>query len=237
MATLHIGLSGYDYKEWQGDGLFYEPSVKRANFLSAYASKFNSLEANGTFQRKPTEPTVEKWIAMTGSDFTISPKMVQNVSHFKRLNEEAIELAKEFVKVLEPLGKAGKMGPVFVQLPPNFKRNDEKLEAFLAAMPKIRWAFEFRHELWNSQEVADLLAKYGAAFAAVETDEEDAQHFDTADFVFARLRRLTYTDEQLQSWAKILKAHLANGKECFVYCRHKDTVEPWKWGERLRELV
>jgi len=224
MATLHIGLSGYDYKEWQGEGLFYAPSVKRTGYLADYARQFNSLEANGTFQRMPTEATVLKWIELTGEGFTVSPKMVQNVTHFKRLNDEAVEIAREFVKVLRPLDEAKKLGPILLQLPPE--------------MPKgYKWAIEFRNESWASEEVADLLREYNAAWVSAETDDKEAQTFDTADFIFVRLRRITYTDEQLHAWATILKQHLSEGKDCYVYCRHKDTIEPWKWGERLRELI
>ena len=240
MAKLHIGLSGYDYKEWQGEGLFYAPAVKRAGFLADYARQFNSLEANGTFKRVPTESTITKWIDSTGDDFIVSPKMVQNVTHFKRLNEDAIEIAKEFVKVLEPLNKASKLGPILVQLPPNLKRDDARLEAFLTAMPTgdgFRWAFEFRNQSWACNEVANILKKHRAAFVSAETDKEDGHDFDTADFVFIRLRRLTYSESQLQTWAKRVDDHLKEGKECFVYCRHKDTEMPWKWGERLRELT
>lgn len=237
MAKLYIGLSGYDYKEWQGEGLFYAPTVKRTQFLQDYARQFNSLEANGTFQRMPTEATITKWIESTGDDFVISPKMVQNVTHFKRLNEEAIEIAKEFVKVLEPLGKVGKLGPILLQLPPNLKRDNERLAKFLDALPGVKWAVEFRNSSWNCAEVAELLAKRNVAFVSAETDEEDAPEFDTADFLFVRLRRITYTDEQLQAWAKKLSSQLNQGKDCFVYCRHKDTEMPWKWGERLRELI
>lgn len=237
MARLHIGLSGYDYKDWQGEGLFYDSSVKRANFLAAYAQKFNSLEANGTFQRMPTEATVTKWIETTGEDFTISPKMVQNVTHFKRLNDEAIEIAKEFVKVMEPLGRAGKLGPILLQLPPNLKRDDGRLATFLDAMPEVRWAVEFRNASWNCHEVESCLRSRGAAWVAAETDEEEAQIRDTAKFVFVRLRRLTYEESQLKIWANRLRGYLAEGKDCFVYCRHLDTAAPWEWGYRLRELV
>lgn len=240
MAIFHIGLSGYDYKEWQGEGLFYAPSVKRAGFLAEYARQFNSLEANGTFQRMPTEATITKWIEQTGAGFTVSPKMVQNVTHFKRLNEDAIEIAKEFVKILEPINQARKLGPILVQLPPNFKRDDARLEAFLTAMSNgdgVRWAIEFRNQSWNCEEIAAILRKFNAAFVSAETDDEDGHDYDTADFIFVRLRRLTYSEAQLQDWAKRLNLNLKNGKDCFVYCRHKDTEMPWKWGEKLQNLV
>lgn len=237
MATLYLGLSGYDYKEWQGEGLFYGPEVKKANYLAAYAQKCNSLEANGTFQRMPSEATIDKWIANTPDGFTFAPKMVQNVTHFKRLGPEAIEIAKEFVKVLEPLRAANKLGPILLQLPPNLKRDDDRLNTFLSEFPGYHWAVEFRNESWNHQEVADLLARHQSAFVAAETDDEEVHLFDTAEFFFVRLRRLTYSDDQLDEWATRLRTYLSAGKDCFVYCRHKDTVMPWKWAETLKQLI
>lgn len=240
MARLHIGLSGYDYKEWHGEGLFYPSTIKRAGFLQYYASRFNSLESNGTFQTTPSEATVGRWIEGTPPDFTFSPKMIQSVTHFKRLNTDAIGIAIDFVKALEPVEKAGKLGPIFLQLPPSFKRNDQLLDSFLSSLPHrttLRWAIEFRNDTWNTAEVEEILRKNGVAWVAAETDDERAQLRDTVDFLFVRLRRLEYTDAQLLDWANFLRTKIAEGKDCYVYGRHKDTIAPWLWAVRIKELV
>ena len=52
MSNILIGTSGYDYPEWKG--VFYPPEVKRADFLSYYATQFNALELNNTFYNMPT---------------------------------------------------------------------------------------------------------------------------------------------------------------------------------------
>jgi uncharacterized protein YecE (DUF72 family) len=104
--------------------------------------------------------------------------------------------------------------------------------------PGLRWAIEFRNETWNAAEVEDLLRKRNVAWIAAEFDETPAAQIrDTANYWFIRLRRIKYSDEQLRDWARFLKEQLGSGKDCFVYCRHLDTVEPWKWADRLRELV
>ena len=52
MPNLLIGTSGYDYPEWKG--VFYPEDLKRKDFLSYYATQFNSLELNNTFYNMPT---------------------------------------------------------------------------------------------------------------------------------------------------------------------------------------
>ncbi len=240
MATLHIGLSGYDYKDWQGEGLFYPSSVKRADYLEHYATRMSSLESIGTFQRAPSEATVARWISSTPGEFTVSPRMVRSVTEYKRLSGNAIEIARRFLTMLEPLESIGKLGVVSLQIPADLDRSDDLLANFLDSMPAcpgLRWAIEFRNESWNTAEVEDLLRERGVAWIAAETDEAPAQMRNTASFFYARLRKLEYQDEQLQAWANFLNAQLDNGKDCYVYCRHLDTVEPWKWADRLRELV
>ncbi len=237
MASLHIGLSGYDYPEWQGEAMLYPPEVSKSKFLSAYAAQFNSLETHGTFTKMPSMGTTTKWLKQTGSDFTISPKMYFKVTHSKRLTPESYAMAKEFIDALEPVKAAGKLGPILLQLPHNMKRVDERLEAFLAEFPGVRWAIEFLHESWNCDEVEAILSKFDAAWVKADTEKSEVVHHNRANFSYIRLRQLEYSDAQLADWAKSIRRELESGKDCFVYCRHKDTVEPWKWAFRLRELV
>jgi len=187
----------------------------------------------------PSESAVAKWNKEFPAGFCYSPKMNQTVTHFKRLKPESYDIVKEFVAPLKPLEEAGKLGPILIQLPPNFKRNDELLSEFLANIPHrstLRWAIEFRNDSWHSDEVEAILKKYNVAWAAVETDDEQAQLRSSAqEFAYVRLRQLTYTDDQLKKWAEYFRAVIGEGKDCFVFCRHKDTVAPWKWADRILE--
>lgn len=240
MARLFIGLSGFDYKEWQGEGLFYPPTIKRAGYLEHYGTRLNSLELNGTHQSVPSEASVERWINATPDDFIFSPKMHQRVTHFTRLKPEGMETLKLFVERLEPMEKAGKLGPILVQLPPNFKRDDDRLATFLDSIPHrptLRWAMEFRSDSWHAPEVEEILRNRGVAWVAAETDDEPAQLRYPTDFLFFRLRRIQYTDDQLKAWAVFFRGQLSEGRNCYVYCRHKDTEAPWLWADRLRELL
>jgi len=235
---LFLGLSGYSYKEWQGDGLFYPPGIKQAKYLEYYATRLNSLEAVGVAYALPSEDSVQKWIAETPDDFVFAPKMHQKVTDFKRLKPECYGEVELFVKRFEPLAKANKLGPILILLPANFKRNDDLLANFLDILPKdLKWAFEFRNDSWNTPEIEQLLKQHKAAWVSTDTDEEDPQVHDIADYSYIRLRRLEYDDQRLQHWATQIEQTLKEGKDCYVYCRHKDTVAPWKWADRIKQIL
>ncbi len=237
---IHIGLSGYSYPEWQGEGRFYPRGLKRDDFLKFYSSRFNALEGVGTWRHLPTEKMVAKWIEHTDADFRVTPKMHQKVTHLSRLKPEGLETLETFVRLLGPLEAAGKLGPTMLQLPPNMKRNDELLETFLGSIPHrptLPWTMGFRHESWNAPEVEDILRRFGVGWVAEETEEYEAELRDTADHIYVRLRKDAYPEEALQKWAEFAVAKAAEGKRCYVFCKHQDAEAPWVWGDRLRELV
>jgi uncharacterized protein YecE (DUF72 family) len=236
VAKLYVGISGYAYKEWQGEGLFYPPGLKEREFLGYYASRYGAVEFLGATLKPPADSSVAKWLAETPEGFQVSPKMQEQVTHRARLKPESLPVLNTFVEKLEPVERAGRLGPILLQLPPNFKRHDELLGAFLSALPKrptLRWAVEFRNPSWNDPEVERILRDVDVAWVAAETDDAPAQRRDCAGHLYARLRRLEYTDAQLQDWADYLQTKLAEGRDCYVYCRHKDVPAPWKWADRL----
>jgi uncharacterized protein YecE (DUF72 family) len=250
MARFHIGLSGYSYKPWQGEGRFYPPELKAREFLGYYASRFSAVEMDGTWYRMPAENMVQTWIEATPRDFFFSPKMHRDVTHMKRLKPESYDSARFFVHRLEPLARAGKLGPILVQLPPNLKADPSRLAAFLSALPRLigggdpsllatplRYAVEFRNSTWESDEIEQLLRANNVVWVAADTDEAEAQRRDTGDFVYVRLRRSEYDDARLQGWADYFRSVLGSGKDCFVYCKHEDEGSQWIWADRLSALV
>ncbi len=239
MAKLHIGLSGFAYKEWQGEDLFYPVGLKQAGYLEYYASRFETVESDGTWYQMPGEAMLNKWIANTPEHFLFTPKMHRQVTHYARLKPEAYEPAGVFLKKLEPLEKAGRLGAMLVQLPPNLKRDDERLSKFLEAMPKrpsLRWSVEFRNETWHAPEVEDILRAHDVAWVGWDIDDSAAQRRDTANHYYFRMRRSEYTDDRLKEWAAYFRSKVDEGKDCFVYCKHQDAEAPWKWADRLLEF-
>jgi uncharacterized protein YecE (DUF72 family) len=234
MADIHIGLSGYSYKPWQGPDRFYPPDLKQSGFLRYYATRYDTVELDGVWYRFPSEAAVQAWIEQTPPGFLFCPKAHREITHYKRLSSESLPTVGFMLQRLAPLGAAHKFGPILLQLPPNLKQNIDRLAAFLAPLStNHRWAIEFRHESWHTKETEDLLRRHRVAWAAVETDDRPAEHRDTADFLYARLRRSEYREPDLDNWAGRLIEMRQNGKDCFVYCKHEDEGSPWVWADHL----
>ena len=221
--TIYAGCSGWAYSTWKPG--FYPAKMPAKQFLPYYASLLNSVEVNYTFRQLPTAAQAEAWLAATGADFRFSFKAPQRISHLLRLRNCSEPFA-QFVESLTPFVAAERMGLMLVQLPPNFKADAERLEAFLrdAAPHRLRLAFEFRHESWFAASTYAPLERYGAALCIAESDELVAPEVHTAPFACYRLRCSDYGEAALHAIARRLHARAANG-EVFAYFRHEDAPD------------
>lgn len=233
-----IGLSGYSYTPWQGEGRFYPPRLKQAEFLRHYATRFPTVEMDGIWYRIPSEQAVQNWLALTPSSFVFAPKANRQITHIHRFKPEATKHLQRMLERLAPLSQAGRMGPVLLQLPPNFQRDDDRLGAFLSTLPRdVRWAIEFRHPSWHAREIERLLRDFSVAWAIAETDEASPARRQTAPFWYVRLRKSRYDDAAIGSWAEWIRRETTEGRDCYVYFKHEDEGEPWVWADALRTAI
>ena len=209
MNDLRVGCSGWNYKHWR-DGVFYPPRFAPNRWLRFYAEHFDTVEVNATFYRLPRASSVAKWIEQTPPGFVFTIKMSRYVTHVKRLRElpPSLEL---FYSTIAPLVGSPKFGPVLWQLPPTFKRDDERLREALAQLPAGRHCFEFREPSWFADEVYTLLREHGVALVIGDDPRRRFQtHELTADWTFVRFhhgargRRGNYSDGELDEWAERL---------------------------------
>jgi len=238
MAQAHIGLSGYSYKPWQGPDRFYPPGLKQREFLRYYATRYDSVEMDGLWYRLPSEQAVAEWLALTPDRFVFTPKAHRQITHLSRLKPDCYEFIPVMLDRLAPLAKAGRLGPLLIQLPPNFRCDEDRLGRFLEQLPRShRWAVEFRHDSWSDPGVESSLRQHNVSWVAADTDERPAECRDTADFWYVRLRRSAYSEEDLARWTGLLKTKLNEGKDCYVYCKHEDEGAPWIWADTLLRLL
>lgn len=238
MSHIHVGTSGFAYPPWRGEDRFYPEALAQNRFLAYYATRYDTVEMDGTWYRMPSEKTIATWLERTPDGFLFSPKAHREITHFRRLEPESLDTASFLADRLAPLAAAARLGAVLLQLPPNFRRDDERLDAFLAAAPAdIRWAVEFRHDSWHDPDVEDVLRRHGAAWVAADTDDADAQRRDTAAFRYARLRKSAYPEGALAGWAAWCREAATRGQDCLVYLKHEDDGAPWIWADRLLELT
>lgn len=236
--ACYVGLSGYSYTAWRGPHRFYPSDIKPADFLRYYSTRYRTVELDGVWYRLPSEKTVRTWLIDTPPRFIYSPKTHREITHIRRLKPEGRPILMTMLQRLEPLHQAGKLGPILIQLPPNLKRNDERLERFLGSLPRTHhWAVEFRHDSWQVDEIELILREHSVAWAAVETDELEAEHRDTAPFRYVRLRKNRYDQTELRQWADRFQNASQQGQDCFIYCKHEDEGSPWLWADELNRLL
>jgi uncharacterized protein YecE (DUF72 family) len=219
--ALHIGCSGWQYRSWR-DGAFYPPRCAQRNWLSFYSGEFETVEVNSTFYRLAKPEAVARWVTETPPDFVFTVKASRYLTHIRRLRDitEGIE---RYFDSIRPLVESPKLGPVLWQLPPNFKRDDEKLRYALGQLPAGRHCFEFRHETWFVPDVYEMLREFRVALVIGDHPQRPWQaHEMTADWTFVRFhygargRRGNYSKTELETWAKRIE-QWRRRVEVFIY--------------------
>jgi uncharacterized protein YecE (DUF72 family) len=209
---VRIGCSGWNYAHWR-HGVFYPPRCAAKNWLDFYARHFDTVEINMTFYRLPKREAVARWVAESPPGFLFAVKASRYITHIKRLQEVGSNLEILYDRI-EPLLRSPKMGPVLWQLPPTFRRNDERLAAALADFPPgQRHCVEFRHESWFADDVYALLRERNAALVIGDRPQVNSfqTHELTADFTFVRFHggthgeRGNYSHAELDVWAERIR--------------------------------
>ncbi len=229
--ALYAGTSGFAYPSWKPR--FYPKEVASKKFLEYYSRRLNSVEINYTFRRLPAEGTLENWIKATPEGFLFAPKAHQRITHLLRL-KDAREFTEIFLRSIDPLRATRRLGPILFQLPPYFRCDQERLAAFLAGLPSdLRYSFEFRHESWLVDPVYKLLAKHNAALCWAESEKLEIPEVATASFVYFRLRKAEYPEEEREAIRAAVQKLLKQHKDVFVFFKHEDTPDGALYAEEL----
>lgn len=230
MGTIYAGTSGWAYTNWKP--VFYPRNLSTSQFLAYYATCLNSVEVNYTFSNPVGRKMVDDWIRSTPQDFVFAVKANQEITHFKRLRG-ATRSTKKFLSSLQALEGSGKLGPVFFQLPPNFKCDVRRLRTFLSYLPhKSRIAFEFRHPSWFDDDVYGLLRGSNIALCFAESDKLVTPEISTADFSYLRLRKSRYSAPVRAKLAERIRK-LAHFGDVFVYFKHDNRPDGARYAEAL----
>jgi len=211
------GTSGFSYKEWVG--AFYPEKLPAKGMLAYYATRLPIVEINNTFYRMPNEAAIAAWRAQVPESFRFAIKAPRRITHVKRLKGCETELELLF-KALGALGPS--LGSILFQLPPYAKIDVAALAAFVALLPPgCRAAFEFRNESWFDREVYAVLEGRNLALVHSEGDRALTQELRwTADWAYLRLRRVVYTQGDLETWLERVRA--ANLVEAQLFFKHED---------------
>jgi len=231
MAKLYTGTSGFAYPTWRPR--FYPEKLPEKRFLEHYASRLNCVEINYTFRRLPAATTLENWVNATPPGFCFACKANQRITHILRLKnaDAALEL---FLRMIDPLRTARRLGPILFQLPPTVKHDLALLNDFLVLLPgDLRFSMEFRHASWLQDDVYEALRQRNVSLCVAESDKLEIPEVITADFVYYRLRKPEYSEEERKSIAERVKELVSQGKDLYLFFKHEETPEGALYAEEL----
>jgi uncharacterized protein YecE (DUF72 family) len=213
VAEIRVGVSGWRYPAWRGR--FYPPGLPQRRELGYAASRFNSVEINGSFYSLQRPDSYRAWYEATPPGFLFAVKGGRFITHMRRLSDVATPLANFFASGV--LRLADKLGPILWQLPPSMRFEEARLAAFLARLPRdthaaaalarrhdrrlpgrawtrggvrrpVRHAIEVRHESFRDERFVALLRRHRIALVVADTAGTWPLLEDvTADFVYVRL--------------------------------------------------
>ncbi len=214
--NLFVGTSGYSYKEWRGS--FYPEKMQPSEMLAYYADRFRAVEINSTFYRMPNEKMLVDWAAQVPDGFSFVLKTSRKVTHQMRLRSVDEEISY-LLRTMSVLG--AKRGPMLVQLPPNAKKDLNRLGSFLGLLPdEWRTAMEFRNASWFEPDTYELLRERNVALVATDTEGGGAPLVGTADWGYVRLRGEAYDDSALGGWAARLRE--SAWKDLYLFFKHEE---------------
>ena len=218
--AIHIGTSGWTYPHWQVS--FFPKNLPSPERLHFYAEHFSSVEVNTTFYGTPKRGTVAAWGAAVPKAFKFTIKASRYITHNQKLLRPRTSSVKLF-RAIEPI--AEQVSAILFQFPPWFGANPKRLESFLKKMPSgYRYAFEFRHPTWFTEEVYSILKYANSALCFWELKGESSPFEITADFVYVRLHgpkaqayQGSYPDKILKTWQDRVLGWKRSGRDALFY--------------------
>jgi uncharacterized protein YecE (DUF72 family) len=210
-----VGTSGWIYEHW--NGRFYPADLPAKRQLDYLATRFATVEVNGTFYALSRPSAFERWRAAVPSSFVFAVKASRYMTHMLKLRGVDAAMGNFFAQGLLLLG--AQLGPILWQLPPMLSFDRARAAAFFTALPRtmrdaerrarthdqrlkappvlrapdgrdarLRHALEIRHVSWLDEEALTLMAEHEVALVNADT----ADHYPcslerTAGFAYLRL--------------------------------------------------
>ena len=215
---LRIGTSGWVYAHWRG--LLYPPELKQPGWFAVFARNFDTVEINNSFYRLPSAAAFDAWREQAPPGFLYAVKASRFLTHFKKLKDPA-EPLKLFFDRAQRLGD--RLGPVLYQLPPRWRLNLPRFEAFLAALPRgFDHVVEFRDPSWLVEPVFQAMARRGVSHCLHDLRGLAVPPTITATPVYIRFHGASsqggdYPLHELETWAHRLSDWRGRGWDVYVY--------------------
>ncbi|MFB6471099.1 MAG: DUF72 domain-containing protein [Vulcanisaeta sp. AZ3] len=159
MVEVFVGTSGWLY-DWNAESTF-DWYVNNTGL--------NAVELNASFYRFPFRNQVLSW-SRKGSTLRWAVKVHRYITHVRRLKSEALDTWRRFKDLFTPLDPY--VDFYLFQMPPNFTFNDENIarirEFAVGSGLGWRFAIEFRHGSWFSDDALGRLRGLGVTVVSVD---------------------------------------------------------------------
>ncbi|MDR9419862.1 DUF72 domain-containing protein [Gracilimonas sp.] len=258
----HLGCTVWSLPEWKGE--FYTDDAKPSQFLTQYASVFNSVEGNTTFYNVPDESVIEKWGQQTPKGFKFCFKFPRHITHEKRLHNVRGHVI-DFVRLFEPI--RDKVGPFMIQLPETFSSNElYRLEDVFSVVPKsFSYSVEVRHKDFfdhgkHERNLISLLKSYEVDRVIFDTRKLHSTKSNEASIIEAQKKKpkvpvrfdttasrpvLRYVgtndilnnEPYLKEWAIIVAEWIKDGLHPYVFIHAPNKVDQPKLCKHFHEQL
>lgn len=244
VAGLHIGTSGWSYKEWKG--IYYPEKVKPVQYLYHYAQEFRCVEVNTSFYHLPKVKTVENWALAVPEGFRFCPKISRYISHYQKLQSSA-ESLRLFFDVFDLI--KDRLGPVLIQLPAHVPFQETVAINFFSLLQEMYGEYEFalevRHDSWLTPQSVQLMQQYNISLVIAQSSQPFPYHeLVTARHIYLRfhgpekLYASRYSDAAMAEYAEKCVRWLNSGHTVWVFFNntfHGDAIENARMLEGLVE--
>jgi uncharacterized protein YecE (DUF72 family) len=229
-----IGTAGWSIATAHADAF-----PREGTSLERYSARFAAVEINSSFHRPHRPETWARWGASVPDDFRFAVKLPKTISHERKLADCAEPLDRFLAEVA---GLGGKLAILLLQLPPKLAFEPELAAGFLALLAGrsgARIICEPRHPSWFEPAADALLRERRVARVAADPAIVPAAAVPGGwdGLAYRRLHgspriyRSAYDAEQLDGYARAMKAELAAGRES--WCIFDNTASSAATGDAL----
>lgn len=222
---IRIGIGGWNFPPWRGT--FFPDKWPQSRELEYASRQFRTLEINATFYGRQAPKSWEKWAATVPDSFQFAIKGSRFCVSRGKLAEGREGIENFFAQGISALGP--KLGPVLWMFAARRQFDAGDIAGFIDLLPEtldgspLRHVIEPHHESFRDQRFFDLCKARNIAVVYGDADEVPCIDEPTADFAYARLKRMSedvpngYDEEALGRFESLARNWSAAGRDAYIY--------------------